>query len=60
MNWIPAANPINENRRAQAVEKAGIIGTDRYIYLTYMLKLRRISLVMRLVLLVCMTLKTNA
>ena len=32
MNWIPAANPINENRRAQAVEKAGIIGTDQ-IYL---------------------------
>jgi hypothetical protein len=32
MAWIPAPTPINENRRAQAVEKTGIIGTDQ-IYL---------------------------
>ena len=32
MDWIPAPTPINENRRAQAVEKTGIIGTDQ-IYL---------------------------
>lgn len=29
MDWIPAPTPINENRRAQAVEKTGIIGTDQ-------------------------------
>jgi hypothetical protein len=29
MAWIPAPTPINENRRAQAVEKTGIIGTDQ-------------------------------
>ena len=32
MEWIPAPTPINEKRRAQAVEKTGIIGTDQ-IYL---------------------------
>ena len=32
MEWTPAPTPINENRRAQAVEKTGIIGTDQ-IYL---------------------------
>jgi hypothetical protein len=32
MEWVPAPTPINENRRAQAVEKTGIIGTDQ-IYL---------------------------
>jgi len=32
MAWIPAPTPNNENRRAQAVEKTGIIGTDQ-IYL---------------------------
>ena len=32
MYWIPAPTPINEKRRAQAVEKTGIIGTDQ-IYL---------------------------
>jgi hypothetical protein len=32
MDWIPAPTPINEKRRAQAVEKTGIIGTDQ-IYL---------------------------
>jgi hypothetical protein len=32
MAWVPAPTPINENRRAQAVEKTGIIGTDQ-IYL---------------------------
>ena len=32
MEWVPAPIPINENRRAQAVEKTGIIGTDQ-IYL---------------------------
>ena len=29
MDWMPAPTPINENRRAQAVEKTGIIGTDQ-------------------------------
>ncbi|MDC3140802.1 GAF domain-containing protein [Alphaproteobacteria bacterium] len=32
MEWIPAPTPINEKRRAQAVEKTGIIGTNQ-IYL---------------------------
>ena len=32
MEWVPAPTPINENRRAKAVEKTGIIGTDQ-IYL---------------------------
>ena len=32
MGWVPAPTPINENRRAQAVENTGIIGTDQ-IYL---------------------------
>lgn len=32
MEWIPAPTPINENRRALAVEKTGIIGTDQ-VYL---------------------------
>ena len=32
MEWVPEPTPINENRRAQAVEKTGIIGTDQ-IYL---------------------------
>ena len=32
MQWVPAPTPINEKRRAQAVEKTGIIGTDQ-IYL---------------------------
>ena len=32
MEWIQAPTPINEKRRAQAVEKTGIIGTDQ-IYL---------------------------
>ena len=32
MDWIPAPTPINEKRRAQVVEKTGIIGTDQ-IYL---------------------------
>ena len=32
MEWIPAPTPINEKRRAQVVEKTGIIGTDQ-IYL---------------------------
>ena len=32
MEWVPAPTPINENRRAQAVEKTGIIGTEQ-IYL---------------------------
>ena len=32
MEWTPAPTPINENRRALAVEKTGIIGTDQ-IYL---------------------------
>jgi hypothetical protein len=32
MEWIPAPTPINEKRRAQAVEKTGIIDTDQ-IYL---------------------------
>ena len=29
MEWVPAPTPINENRRAQATEKTGIIGTDQ-------------------------------
>ena len=29
MEWVPAPTPINENRRALAVEKTGIIGTDQ-------------------------------
>ena len=29
MEWIPAPTPINENRRAQAVAKTGIIDTDQ-------------------------------
>ena len=29
MEWVPAPTPINENRRAKAVEKTGIIGTDQ-------------------------------
>ena len=32
MEWSPAPTPVNEKRRAQAVEKTGIIGTDQ-IYL---------------------------
>ena len=32
MEWVPAPTPINENRRALAVEKTGIIGTDQ-VYL---------------------------
>ena len=36
MEWVPAPTPINENRRAQAVEKTGIIGTDQiYIFDIY-------------------------
>ena len=29
MEWTPAPTPINENRRAQAVAKTGIIDTDQ-------------------------------
>ena len=37
MEWVPAPTPINENRRAQATEKTGIIGTDQvYLFDIYL------------------------
>ena len=37
MKWVPAPTPINENRRAQATEKTGIIGTDQvYLFDIYL------------------------
>ena len=37
MEWVPAPTPINENRRAQATERTGIIGTDQvYLFDIYL------------------------
>ena len=37
MEWVPAPTPINEDRRAKAVEKTGIIGTDQvYLFDIYL------------------------
>ena len=37
MDWVPAPTPINESRRAEAVEKTGIIGTDQiYLFDVYL------------------------
>jgi hypothetical protein len=59
LEWTPAPTPINENRRAQAVEKTGIIGTDQIYLFDIYLEIAKILQVMRQVVLVYMILKTN-